>query len=233
MRFSLSAILITVLSIACLPAFAQAGMPSITLTDLPRMRVQTISFFLMMLLLSSWFVQLLWNYLRRDFSSLPRLSYAKALSAVILWGFLFVLVLTMISGARELMTPGAWEKQGLTYRLSSPQPDLMPQQTEWEQQRRESLERLRIALWEYAREHNGHFPSRVSDAGFAEDLWLAPAPSHPRYLYVGGSITERDGSPLVYEPSAFGDRRLVLMTNGTIQEMDVEEILASLPWDGR
>jgi hypothetical protein len=24
----------------------------------------------------------------------------------------------MISGARELMTPGAWEKQGVTYRLA-------------------------------------------------------------------------------------------------------------------
>lgn len=233
MRFSLWAILIVALSIACLPAEAQAGMPSITLTDLARMRVQTISFFLMGLLFSSWIVQRLWNYLRRDFSSLPRLSYAKALSAVILWGFLFVLVLTMISGARELMTPGAWEKQGLTYRLSSPQPELTPQQTEWEQQRRESLEQLRIALWEYARTRNGHFPTGVSDAGFAEDLWLSPAPSRPRYLYVGGSITERDGSPLVYEPSAFGDRRLVLLTDGTTREMDVETILASLPPEGR
>ena len=26
-------------------------------------------------------------------------------------------VLAMISGARELMTPGAWEKHGATYRL--------------------------------------------------------------------------------------------------------------------
>lgn len=233
MKFSLSAILIVAFSIVFLPAVAQAGMPSITLTDLPRMRVQTISFFLVMLLLSSWFVQLLWNYLRRDFSSLPRLSYAKALSAVILWGFLFVLVLTMISGARELMTPGAWEKQGLAYRLSSPEQDLPPQPMEWEQQRRESLERLRVALWEYAGNHDGDFPSRASAPGIAEDLWLAPVPSRPRYLYVGGSITKRDGSLLLYEPTAFGDRRLVLLTNGTIQEMDVEEILASLPREGR
>ena len=42
----------------------------------------------------------------------------KALGVVFLWGLLFVLVLTMISGARELMTPGAWEKKGLTYRLT-------------------------------------------------------------------------------------------------------------------
>ncbi len=36
---------------------------------------------------------------------------------VVLWGLLFTVVLAMISGARELMTPGAWEKQGATYRL--------------------------------------------------------------------------------------------------------------------
>lgn len=223
MKFTFSAILIVLLSLACLPATAQAGMPSITLTDIARMRVQTISFFLMAILFSSWIVQRLWNYLRRDFSSLPSLSYGKALSAVILWGFLFVLVLTMISGARELMTPGAWQKQGLTYRLSASQP-------ESEKQRRESVDRLRVALWEYAQRHEGRFP--VTSAGIADDLWLAPVLSRPRYLYVAGLIADSGAFPLVYEPAAFGERRLVLLTNGIIQEMDVEEILASLPPEG-
>ena len=50
-----------------------------------------------------------------DFTRLPRLSYSKALAMVVLWGLLFVVVLTMISGARELMTPGAWKKNGITY----------------------------------------------------------------------------------------------------------------------
>lgn len=233
MTISGRALLVVGVAILCLPSSAQAGMPSITLTDLPRMRLQTISFFLMALLLSTWILQLLWNYLRRDFSSLPRLGYGKALSAVILWGLLFVLVLTMISGARELMTPGAWEKQGLTYRLSSSQSDPSPLRMESEQERRESLDRLRSALWEHARNHEGRFPFRMSAAGIAEDLWLAPAPSHPRYLYVGGLITDRGAFPLVYEPAAFGDRRFVLFTDGTIQEMDVEEILASLQTGGR
>jgi hypothetical protein len=58
-----------------------------------------------------------WNGLRRDFAWLPYLSYFKACCVVVLWGLLFVVVLTMISGARELMTPGAWEKNGLTYKL--------------------------------------------------------------------------------------------------------------------
>lgn len=96
---------------------AHAGMPSFDLTEIARTRLDTISFFLALLFLLSLLVKLLWNYLGRDFQKLPRMTYPRALAAVTLWGLLFLLVLTMISGARELMTPGAWEKQGATYKL--------------------------------------------------------------------------------------------------------------------
>lgn len=96
---------------------ALAGMPSARLTDVARLRVENISFFLAILLLSALLVQLVWNWLRADFPRLPRLTYPKAIAVISLWGLLFVLVLTMISGARELLTPGAWEKNGATYRL--------------------------------------------------------------------------------------------------------------------
>ena len=43
-----------------------AGMPSITLTDVARMRVQTLSFFLLAFVLSSWVIQRLWNGLCKD-----------------------------------------------------------------------------------------------------------------------------------------------------------------------
>ena len=102
------------------PGVARAGMPSITLTDVARLRVESLSFFLLVFLLSAGVVQLLWNWLRADFPRLPRLSYPKAVGVVTLWGLLFVVVLTMISGARELLTPGAWEKVGLTYKLAKP-----------------------------------------------------------------------------------------------------------------
>ena len=94
-----------------------AGMSTFTLTDLARMRIDAISFFLLVLLLSAWGVQRLWNALAKDFVRLPTMSYKRALGVITLWGFLFVLVLTMISGARELLTPGAWEKNGATYKL--------------------------------------------------------------------------------------------------------------------
>ena len=96
---------------------AHAGMPSWDLSDLARARLDSISFFLVVFLLLALLVKLLWNYLGRDFPKLPKLTYPRAMAVVTLWGLLFLLVLTMISGARELMTPGAWEKQGSTYKL--------------------------------------------------------------------------------------------------------------------
>jgi hypothetical protein len=85
-------------------------------------RWQGLSFFVACLLLSAWGVKGLWNSLRRDLIWLPTIGYRGALGLVILWGFLFVIVLTMISGARELMTPGAWKKQGWTYKLAESSP---------------------------------------------------------------------------------------------------------------
>ena len=108
------------LPILFFPAVAQAGMRSYNLTDVARMRFENASFFLVILLISALLIQLLWNYLRRDFPRMPRLSYPKAMLIVLLWGLLFILVLAMVAGARELMTPGAWEKQGTAYHLKTP-----------------------------------------------------------------------------------------------------------------
>jgi len=109
-------------AICLLPQTAWAGMPApIVLTDIARMRFETISFFLLILLVCAGLIQLLWNGLRAGFARLPRLTFLRALALVLLWGLLFIIVLTMISGARELMTPGAWEKDGATYRLKGGQ----------------------------------------------------------------------------------------------------------------
>ena len=56
----------------------------------------------------------LWNRLAAA-STLPRLSYAKALGVVLTWGALCLVVLTMVATTREMMTPGVWAKQGLLY----------------------------------------------------------------------------------------------------------------------
>jgi len=100
-------------------AIPLAGMPTPpTLTDIAQMRFEAISFFLFVLLICALLIQLIWNrVLRPGFPRLPRLNYFRALGLMFLWGLLFIIVLTMISGARELMTPGAWEHNGATYKL--------------------------------------------------------------------------------------------------------------------
>jgi hypothetical protein len=111
---------------SCAAAFAAradvalAGMPNVTLSDVAAMRVSGISFFLVLLLFAAWGFKHLWNYVRRDFSRMPRLTYRGALAFTLLLGLLLNVVLLMIAGTRELMTPGAWEKQGISYKLKTP-----------------------------------------------------------------------------------------------------------------
>jgi hypothetical protein len=220
--------LYTLLVLLGSPSLAWAGMPSVVLTDMARLRLQNISFFLAIFLLSAWFIQLLWNYLRRDWTFLPRLRYMAAVSLVTLWGLLFVLVLTMISGARERMTPGAWEKQGVSYRLADPERD-----AQVHRDRRERLEKLRAALWDYAFSHEGKFPpTATSDSGIPAALWQVPDPSAMPYLYVGGSYSKA-AIPVVYEPEVYGPSRYVLYANGSIRLEELDSILSALPLEKR
>lgn len=103
-----------------------AGMPYVPsqevirvlrLTEPAEIRLQEISFFLVGLLLCAAIIQGLWNWIGRDFAQLPRMSFLRALSIVVLWGLLFLFVLNLIAGARELMTPDAWQRSGATYEL--------------------------------------------------------------------------------------------------------------------
>jgi hypothetical protein len=114
-RVFLSVVLLLILGLSD-EAFAGMAGP-VTLREVAKLRLQSLSFFLMLLLISAALIRLIWNSLRKDFVRLPHLTYFKSLGLVLLWGLLFVLVLAMISGARELLTPGAWEKSGATYRL--------------------------------------------------------------------------------------------------------------------
>jgi hypothetical protein len=200
-----------------------AGMPTVTLNDAAAMRVQTISFFLLCFLLSSLLIQVVWNVLSKALG-LPRLSYPKALGVVTLWGLLFVLVLTMISGARELMTPGAWEKQGATYRLEgTPPPDEAPPGPTL-RERENKLMRLRAALWNYARAHGGKFPPDANVSDIPPDRWELPGAARVRYVYVGGLVADQGARPLAYEPD-LGRPSLALLSNGEVREMLLDEIL--------
>ncbi|MFO0959666.1 MAG: hypothetical protein U0800_19895 [Isosphaeraceae bacterium] len=236
-----------VLGIAFAAALARgvwAGMPSITpadierarsngLTELTRQRVEVISFFLLVLVLCALAIRWLWNSLRKDFPALPELSVRRALGMIVLWGLLFVIVLTMISGARELMTPGAWEKVGLTQRLVVEPPPIEGEI----KARYAALDRLGDRLIQHAQSHNRDFPSIDAFAGFAGPLAEVPKPPGGRYVYVGGRLpssrSDREvaNAPpphrptiLAYEPDTAGPDRLVLMTDGMIVWLPTAEI---------
>ena len=204
------------------PGVAHAGMPSVTLTDVARLRIETLSFFLLVFLLSAGAVQLLWNWLRAHFPRLPRLSYPKAVGVVTLWGLLFVAVLTMISGARELLTPGAWEKVGLTYKLVEPKEGQLAKPPA-DTVRREKLVRLRKALWDYARAHGGKLPSGDAEPDVAAEFWETPDPSGVHYLYVPGLTPHAGARPLAYEPRVFGAEQWVLFTNGEVRKVTARD----------
>jgi hypothetical protein len=190
-----------------------AGMPSLQLTDIAKLRLENISFFLAGFFLTALFIMLLWNWLAKDWTFLPRLSYLKALGVVVL----FVLVLTMISGARELMTPGAWEKKGATYQLVDDSKAIKMQE------RRTRLEKLRDALDKYAMEHDGQYPLERSNPAIPAELWNVPDPSGMQYLYIPAE-RGKGPIPLAFEPELFGSERLVLCANGAIVTMTSDDI---------
>src|SRR5262245_7480398 len=94
--------------VVCIGLFSasqvQAGMPSplpsedqwqqvLRLNETADQRLQVISFFVAGLLGCAALVRWLWNRLARDLS-LPRLSFTSAVGGIVLWGLLFVIVLT-------------------------------------------------------------------------------------------------------------------------------------------
>jgi len=210
-----------------LPATAHAGMPSVGLTEVASMRLEAISLFLVGFLLSSAAIRWLWNWLAIDFVWLPRLSYAKACGLVGLWGLLFVIVLTMISGARELMTPGAWKKNGATYQLASTAVEAGPRVATFSE-RFDRLRDLSHRLRKFAAVHDGNFPATEDESMLLPEHWLVPHQGGLRYVYVAGRKTTDRDAPLVYEPSADGGKVLVATAAGDILELPFDDVLRRL-----
>jgi len=191
---------------------ARAGMTVVTLTDLARLRLESLSFFIVGFLLISLGVKGLWNHLAKALPNLPRLAYSRALALVFLSGLMFYVVLTMISGARELLTPGAWEKQGVGYRLRGGG-GAIPGKEE----RRERMRVLREAIWAHAEMHDGAAPASPFAPDMNTDLWRFPAGGF--YAIVPGIAPGSGRGILVYEPSSAGPRRVVLLADGSVEDL--------------
>ena len=208
--------------------FALAGMPTILLNDLARMRLQAVSFFLGCFLLSSWGIQRIWNAARDDFPRLPRLSYARANGLVAPLGAVVRPCLDHDLGSPGVDDARRWKKEGITYKLAEDVPKADPETERREMRRRHTLDRLRAALWTYARHHDGHFPPNAMPPEIPDDAWRVPDPSEMRYLYRAGLIADRDAVPLAYEPGIFGHERFVLLTSGEIVRMDDQNLSTAL-----
>jgi hypothetical protein len=126
-----------------------------------------------------------------------------------------LLVLTMISGVREVLTPGAWRKQGSTYRLNDPTQ---------EPARKRSIEHLRTSLFEYARAHDGKFPSHDFVPEIPEKMWESPDENGTRYIYHGGWSTNDVSVLIAVEPAIFGETRFALSGAGMIRTVTGDEI---------
>ena len=216
---------------------AEAGMPSLTLADIERelsasnltqSRLQAISFFGVCLLGFAAVVQRIWNGLRADLPILPRLSFGKAVGLITLWGLLFMVVLTMISGARELMTPGAWEKKGWTSQLIQETPTAAEQEAT---DRYQVMVRFRAALTKYeiSHDHKYPLPGVEAEQAIRKDLWLSPYANGQPLIYRGGKPPSREIrsyyiTPVAYEPASFGSDRLVLGDDGDILWMPIDQI---------
>lgn len=208
------------------PAVALAGMPFVALSEAAEKRFEAISFFLVLFLLVTLAVWGLWNRLRRDVPRLPRLGFGAALALVALWGLGFQLVLSMIAGGRELMTPGAWRKSGATYTLTQTAP---PTDKELVlQARRQRLEELRVALWAYAAGHGRQFPPSDLGPGIPEERWRVLGDSGLHFIYVSGQKADSGAAPLAYEPGLFGRERWVLFTDGDIRQLPIDAIHTAL-----
>lgn len=190
----------TILLVSALPAWA--GMSSYVLTDLAKARIEVISFLVLVYLVLTFVVKALWNGLSNTFPSMPKLNFRRALSLMLVSGLFMYVILTMISGARELMTPGAWQKEGTAYRLHDGQTE----------QRRLALVRLKTALWDYAVKNEGGFPKNMFTSGIPRSLWFIPA-ENTYFSYLPPGSHEK---VLVFEPATVGPKRYVLTIQGEI-----------------
>jgi hypothetical protein len=194
---------------------AQAGMTTYDLNDVVRLRVEDISFFLALLLISGLGIRLLWNHVAKGLPILPRMSYVRALCLTALLSLFMLLVLSMISGARELLTPDVWRRQGNAYHVNESAAEPM---------RRQSMEALRTSLNAYALDHGGRFPPHDFISEIPEKIWQSPDRRGTRYIYLGGGIASGGTNLIAYEPGHFGDERYSLLANGAIRKLKSSEI---------
>jgi len=199
-----------------------AGMTSYGLDAVAGFRLQTLSFFVFLLLGLSWGLKRLWNGLRAAFPSWPVLTFRWAFGLLLLFGLLIHVVLTMIAGARELMTPAAWEKDGPRYRLRvAPISENVSRSD-----RLASIEEMKERIWNYARMHKGEVPDGPFGGEIPFSEWRAPTGG--AYCYLPRQSVGGGRDLMLYEPAESGSKRFVLLRDGSIEEWGESKIYKEL-----
>jgi hypothetical protein len=129
------------------------------------------------------------------------------------------------------MTPGAWKKDGFTYKLKDHREISAAEQQLWERiesERWTRLAELKVALWNYAKAHDGVLPSDMSNSGIADQHWRTPEPSGIRYRYIGGQQIGQGERLVAAEPPVFAPPRLGLLSDGRIRQLTDEQMLMAL-----
>lgn len=199
-----------------------AGMPTVrvTLSEFGETRLEIISLFAVAVLASAFVVQGVWNGLKVEFPKLPYLTYRKALAVVFLWGLLFVIVLTMISGARELMTPGAWIQKGNTYELASTLPAKTASDSSAANHTAERRDRIALLggmLIELRNFHSGLPLERSKVSPHDERTWFVPQAYGLEYVYIP-ELTHNPAPPiLLAEPEFFDNGRFIVWAGGKVE----------------
>lgn len=192
-----------------------AGMPSpvLVFTELGKRRAEELSFFVFAFLVCGFLVKLLWNYVFAGVAWAPQLTYARALGALSLWGLVMVVVLSLVSGARELMTPAAWEPNGTTHRLAKPSEQSLAASQQAERKTR--IEKVRFALWDFAAKHQGQLPTIEQWNELPVELRACEPSGTILYRYEPGATIGSEAKVIVFEPRWYDDQ-YVLYGDGSI-----------------
>ncbi|MCC9606498.1 hypothetical protein LOC68_17555 [Blastopirellula sp. JC732] len=197
------------------------GMPAVRLTSDTSTRMQGISFFLMGIVVSTLVVWWAWNWLRRDFTALPKLSFIGAAGLTVLWGMLFVIVLTMISGARELMTPKAWRPNGLTYAIDDEPGTSLESLAE---ERENEIKLVAATLTYYKRTRGGELPEDVVYLGDAAEELGFISLAHSLEMNYWYDASQSKSSPiLIRQIAQKGGPAWGITAEGEIVRLDEAE----------
>lgn len=221
-------IFMTIIFLSLPMKYACAGMPSIVLSKEVMSHfvgISTAAF--VILVIAALLIRYSWNTIFSDMQ-ISRLSYKKSIGIAFLGGLLFLLVLVMIAGSRELLTPGAWKPRGNLYVLADAPRDpnsvpafdpktFLPTNDLPESlaaARYGALFQLRGRLLQYRQEHDNRWPADRKEAGFNADLWIIPASGGLNWLY-----SPNDKNYIVRQPDLSDGPLFFLDRQGLIHEM--------------